>query len=29
LARLATAAERVCYVTRTLAGSPEITFVTG
>ena len=29
LARLATAAERVCYVTRTLAGSPELSFVTG
>ena len=29
LARLVAAAERVCYVTRTLAGSPEITFVTG
>ena len=26
LARLMPAAERVCYVTRTLAGSPELTF---
>jgi putative redox protein len=29
LARLVTAAERVCYVTRTLAGSPELTFEVG
>jgi putative redox protein len=28
LAKLITAAERVCYVTRTLAGSPEITVAT-
>jgi putative redox protein len=29
LAQLAKAAERVCYVTRTLAGSPEVTFTVG
>lgn len=29
LARLVAVAERVCYVTRTLAGSPELTFEIG
>lgn len=29
LARLAEAAQRVCYVTRTLAGSPELSFIVG